>query len=137
MDYLANQPRFNTLSLPDLLRARDQFHAHLLHKANVIGTGIGRYLIRKTDPYPGGPEPPAPMGPKPKKPPRTIENSEVRDYSWPCVLVFVRRWMEPSAFIPRKGRKSGSPAAHEPTQTISYRSGGCTCPMAARFPCAS
>ena len=98
MDYLANQPRFNTLSLPDLLRARDQFHAHLLHKANVIGTGIGRYLIRKTDPYPGGPEPPAPIGPKPKKPPRTIENSEVRDYSWPAILVFVSKWVDEEEF---------------------------------------
>ena len=98
MDYLANQPRFNTLSLPDLLRARDLFHAHLLHKANVIGTGIGRYLIRKTDPYPGGPEPRAPIGPKPKKPPRTIENSEVRDYSWPAILVFVSKWVDEEKF---------------------------------------
>ncbi len=112
MDYLANQPRFNTLALPDLLRARDQFHAHLLHKANVIGTAVGRYLIRKTDPYPAGPETPAPKGPQPKKPPRTTENSEVRDYSWPAILVFVSKWVDeedfgsasefaPSDFVPR------------------------------------
>ena len=97
MDYLANQPRFNTLSLPDLLRARDQFHAHLLHKANVIGTGIGRYLIRKTDPYPGGRASCAYRS-KAEKPPRTIENSEVRDYSWPAILVFVSKWVDEEEF---------------------------------------
>ena len=51
MDYLGSKPRFDSLSLADLLRAREQFHAHLLHKANVVGTAIGRYLIR-SDPYP-------------------------------------------------------------------------------------
>ena len=36
MDYLVSDRGFNDLSLADLLRARDQFHAHLLHKANVF-----------------------------------------------------------------------------------------------------
>jgi hypothetical protein len=35
--------------LQDLLRARDQFHPHLMHKANVVGTAVGRYRIRKGD----------------------------------------------------------------------------------------
>jgi hypothetical protein len=102
MDYLATQPQFNSLSLLDLLKARDQFHPHLMHKANVVGTAIGRYLIRKDDPYPN-PEKnrysdKATTLIKKTKPPRTLENSEVREYSWPCVLVFVSRWESDSAF---------------------------------------
>jgi len=132
---LEDEPNFASLSIHDLLDARDLYHFHLLNKANVVGTAIGYYLVRKEGAWPTklgeGLRPARKVSTE-----RTLANSEVRDYSWPCVLVFVRRWMEPSAFIPRKGRKSGSPAAHEPTQTISYRS-GCTCPMAARFPCAS
>jgi len=97
MDYLATSPQFNTLSLRDLLRARDQFHTHLMHKANVIGTAVGRYLVRQTDPYPtrNDREPRKVRGPKP---PRTLETSEVRDYSWPAVLVFVHRWIDDKEF---------------------------------------
>jgi len=50
MDPLSSDFDFNMLSLEDLLRARDFFHLHLMHKANVVGTAVGRYLIRKTDP---------------------------------------------------------------------------------------
>jgi hypothetical protein len=103
MDYLASRPQFNSLSLPDLLRARDQFHPHLMHKANVVGTAIGRYLIRKTDPYPNPKNEDKNLSresarARKLKPPRTLENSEVRDYSWPCVLVFVSKWEEDAAF---------------------------------------
>lgn len=42
---------FASLSLLDLLRARDLFHVHLLNKRNVVATAVGRYLIRKSDPY--------------------------------------------------------------------------------------
>ena len=104
MDYLATQPQFSSLSLPDLLKARDQFHVHLMHKRNVVGTAIGRYLIRKDDPYPVRRDKdlvkiPAARGRKrPKKEPRTLENSEVRDYSWPCILVFVSRWEPETSF---------------------------------------
>ncbi len=101
MDYLAIDPRFNNLSLADLLFARDQFHVHLMHKPNVVGTAVGRYLIRKTDPRPA-PKPedaPAPSRRRRvQKPARTLENSEVRDYSWPCVLVFVSRWVSEREF---------------------------------------
>src|SRR5262245_51774267 len=96
MDFFATQPQFNTLSLLDLLKAREQFHPHLLHKANVVGTAVGRYLIRKNDPYPNGPEA---LAPQPQyKPPRTLENSEVRDYSWPAGLVFVSEWVDEREF---------------------------------------
>lgn len=97
MDYFANQSHFNTLSLIDLLRARDQFHPHLLHKANVVGTAIGRYLIRKDDPYPSRNESASPKRKK-QKPPRTLENSEVRDYSWPAIIVFVSEWVDEKQF---------------------------------------
>jgi len=93
MDPLSSDFDFNMLSLEDLLRARDFFHLHLMHKANVVGTAVGRYLIRKTDPYP------------PKKPtpadhlaPRTLENSEVREYSWPCLIVLVEKWVSANHF---------------------------------------
>ena len=99
MDYLVSDRGFNDLSLSDLLRARDQFHAHLLHKANVVGTAVGRYLIRSTDPYPQRGDALAPPPPPPgKKTPRTIENSEVRDYSWPAVIVFVSEWVDDADF---------------------------------------
>lgn len=91
---------FNSLSIKDLLEARDQFHIHLLKKENVIATAISRYRIRKTDPWPEKDiikieE----SDDKPKfKGERTLENSEVRYYSWPCILVFVDEWKQVDAF---------------------------------------
>lgn len=98
IDLLSNTTNFRSLSLKDLLEARDLYHWHLINKANVIGTAIGLYLIRKSDPWPTHKAreetkaTPAPKGV------RTFENSEVRPYSWPCVLVFVRDWLEATAF---------------------------------------
>src|SRR5678815_4311955 len=93
MDFLTSDFDFSMLSLVDLLCARDAFHPHLMHKANVVGTAVGRYLVRKTDPYP------------PKKPtpadhlaPRTLENSEVREYSWPCLCLLVEKWVSANHF---------------------------------------
>ena len=98
MDYLVVDPSFNSLSLQDLLAARDQFHAHLMHKPNVVGTAVGRYLIRNSDPVPVPGVPTVrPPGPKTE---RTLENSAVRDYSWPCILVFVSRWVDDQAAVP-------------------------------------
>jgi hypothetical protein len=94
----SSERKFSDLSLVDLLRARDQFHVHLMNKANVVGTAIGRYLIRKSDPYPSdlrSDEEAPPSEPKGK---RTLENSELRSYSWPCVLVFVSRWVDEDRF---------------------------------------
>ena len=83
---------FNMLSLKDLLEARDYFHVHLLHKKDVIATAVSRYRIRKSDPWPPS-RPPA--GPKGE---RTLENSEIRPYSWPCILVFVDEWLDEEEF---------------------------------------
>jgi hypothetical protein len=112
MDYFPSEPPFSSLSVLDLLKARDQFHVHLMHKANVVGTAIGRYLIRKDEPLPQ-PRDEAPTARKrmAAKPPRTLENSEVRDYSWPCVLVFVSEWIQPEHF---GGQRDFSPSDFVP-----------------------
>lgn len=83
MDVLSGRQPFSSLSVSDLLAARDAYHWHLVNKRNVVGTAIGLYLIRHKD----GPSEP-----------RTFDNSEVRDYSWPCVLVLVDTWVAPEKF---------------------------------------
>lgn len=86
------------------MEARDLYHYHLLNKANVVGTAIGLYLIRKEEDRPRqkseGKQPPVK-----KSFPRTLANSEVRDYSWPCILAFLRKWEPEEAFAAR-GRHS-------------------------------
>src|SRR5215218_9228282 len=94
-DYLSRDDDFGMLSISDLLKARDEFHLHLVHKANVVGTAIGRYRIRKSDPWPGkGGEASG------AKSVRTLANSEVRYYSWPAILVFVSEWLDDRHFAP-------------------------------------
>jgi hypothetical protein len=97
---LGTDKNFRSLSLADLLRARDLYHFHLMNKANVVGTAVGLYLIRLSDPDP--PSRSASDGHTKAKPTvkteRTFANSGVRDYSWPCVLVLVKEWEELSKF---------------------------------------
>lgn len=88
---LALHNDFNMLSLPDLLLAREKNHVELMRRENVIGTAVGLYLIRKEDPWPSRDKRPAR---KHQAAPRTLGNSEVRDYSWPCILVFVDKWKQ-------------------------------------------
>ena len=94
-DYLNPDQDFAMLSITDLLKARDEFHLHLAHKANVVGTAIGRYRLRKVDPWPGRDRDERRGA---KKGERTLQNSEVRSYSWPAILVFVKEWLQDSAF---------------------------------------
>src|SRR3954453_22184777 len=54
---------------------------------------INHGLIRRDDPWPGRKRPSVARQAG-NKPPRTLGNSEVRAYSWPCVLVFVEVWRE-------------------------------------------
>lgn len=101
-DVLGVEQRFNSLSVKDLLEARDLYHVHLVHKPNVVGTAVGRYLIRVDDPWPTRREhqekKPVPAA---KKPERRFDNSEVRDYSWPCVIVLVDTWEDdPDNIVP-------------------------------------
>jgi hypothetical protein len=98
MDHFTNVQDFNALSVHDLLLAREQFHFHLMHKPNVVGTAIGRYRIRKADPWPSKESPHSDTTPRRTHTIRTLENSEVRPYSWPALLVFVDEWVAPDDF---------------------------------------
>jgi hypothetical protein len=98
---------YMTLSLRDVLEARDHYHVHLSHLSNVVGTAVGRYLIRKNDWYADNPPTTVRKTP-PLTTPRTLFNTVVRDWSWPCVLVFVNKWQpkrafakEPDLMVPR------------------------------------
>jgi hypothetical protein len=85
---------FASLSLKDLIEARDLFHYHLINKKNVVSTALGLYRIRIHDPWPSEDDP----NPDPRRTHsrRTLSNSEVRPYSWPCVYAFVSDWKEES-----------------------------------------
>ena len=96
-DLASDQYDFAALSLRDLVEARDLYHFHLMNKANVVGTAVGLYLIRDDEDWPRTCGEGAPPLRRPK-PPRTLGNSQVRDYSWPCIIVLVREWIEESAF---------------------------------------
>src|SRR4029453_8028841 len=101
-DILGAERNFAALSTKDLLDARDQYHWHLIHKKNVVGTAIGLYYIRQNDDWPSkhhvGSEDMQRVPRRRSKGKRTFENSEIRDYSWPCVIVLVKEWREPEDF---------------------------------------
>jgi len=85
---------FSSLSIRDLLEAREHYHVHLSSIESVVGTAIGRYRIHQKDWYATHP-PSVPRGDKKIDEARTFENSVVRHWSWPAVLVMVDRWMAP------------------------------------------
>lgn len=96
---------FMSLSVGDLLEARETFHVHLYNKENVIATAIGRFRIRKEDPDALDPETIRDIK---DSPPRTLENTVVTPWSWPCILVFVNKWLsrdqmkeKPEQVVPR------------------------------------
>jgi hypothetical protein len=98
-DPLSPAKDFASLSLLDLLYARDLFHVHLMNKQNVVATAVGRYLVRKTDPYPAEAGlKKARNGKKAAKGPKRLQECEVRFYSWPAVLVFVSEWIPDRKF---------------------------------------
>ena len=88
---------FASLSMSDLVEAREAYHVYLSGLENVVATAIGRYRIHEKDWYATHP----PDDPRPKRvhyvsQPRTLSNSIVRSWSWPAVLVFVRQWEQRS-----------------------------------------
>jgi hypothetical protein len=90
---------YSSLSVRDLVEARDHYHVHLAHLQNVVGTAIGRYRIRENDWY--ATHPPSEKPPEGYERPegaRTLFNSVVTDWSWPCVLVFVDHWADTKSF---------------------------------------
>jgi len=108
-DTLAIQQDFNQLNVKDLLEARDLYHVHLMHKQNVVATAIGRYLMRNTESSHGSGKIAGAGAPKSNsalkpRPPKTLANSSIQDSSWPCVLVFVSQWVDPSSFGHGKGK---------------------------------
>ncbi|HET9208959.1 MAG TPA: S1/P1 Nuclease [Thermoanaerobaculia bacterium] len=87
---------YASLSVKDLLDARDAYHVHLTHMRNVFATAIGRYRLRPTDPDTNDYRKTRAAGEKRGSyGARTLENSVVRPWSWPCVLVFVSDWIPP------------------------------------------
>ena len=94
---------FSSLNVVDLLQARDLYHHQLASLPNVIGTAIGRYLIRADDPQVQNPSAPSPK----IRRARTIDNVTITSSSWPAVLVFVEKWQDlgdfqknPEGYIP-------------------------------------
>lgn len=87
---------YASLSVKDLLDAREASHRRFCCISNVMATAIGLYRIRKTDPDAKAYVAPKTAAAKSKKKkrstPRTIENTVVKPWSWPCVLVFVNDW---------------------------------------------
>src|SRR4051812_7545922 len=84
---------YASLSLKDLLDAREAYHVYLSQLDNVVATAIGRYCIHEDDWYAKHP----PDRRRPADVPRvtaarTLANSVIRPWSWPAVLVFVREW---------------------------------------------
>ncbi|HEX8084515.1 MAG TPA: hypothetical protein VF529_09515 [Solirubrobacteraceae bacterium] len=106
----SDEPDFAALSLVDLLEARDQYHVHLVRQRNVIATAVGRYLVRDEEGEAAETTLAERLQLRPgARPPRTLENSSVRSWSWPCVICFVDRWMDakeiradPDAMVPRR-----------------------------------
>ena len=85
---------------------------HLVRQRHVVATAVGRYLVRVDDEDTRG----RPLSleqrlalPPGERPARTLQNSTVRAWSWPCVLVFVDEWMDaeeihdaPDQMVPRR-----------------------------------
>lgn len=86
---------FRSLSLRDLLEARDAYHLHLAALDSVVATAVGRFRIRRRDADAQRPAAREHAGYL-SAAPRTLTNSVVRPWSWPCVLVFVNRWLSPA-----------------------------------------
>lgn len=110
-DYFTQKRDFNSLSVRDLLEARDVYHVHLAHLRHVVATAIGRFRIRATDKDALDPDAARSRreGYSHSPTPRTLENSVVTKWSWPCILVFVNHWMtaeemaaEPDQVVPRR-----------------------------------
>jgi hypothetical protein len=93
--------RYASLSITDLLDAREAAHVHLTQMENVFATAIGLYRIRAGDIDHSHYHPPeeAALKERGKKAlPRTMENTVVQPWSWPCVLVFVKDWLKPADY---------------------------------------
>src|SRR6185436_12075887 len=89
---------FSSLSIKDLLEAREAYHVHLAHLENVIATAVGRYRIRIKDPD-SHKETSDKWTDRRHSSPRTLQNTVVTSWSWPCLLVFVDKWLEQEEIV--------------------------------------
>ncbi len=112
---------FSSLSLKDLIEARDLYHFHLMSKANVGGTAVGLYLIREQEDWPQANR--ARQRYRPNYP-RTLGNSHVRAYSWPSIIVLVREWVDAADF-----GKKGKPTPWQSLPNRLYLSDGRVVPV--------
>jgi hypothetical protein len=83
---------FAHLSVTDLVAARALYHEFLMRHPNVVATAVARYRIRSGDSWPNDARKHHGTGV------RRLDNSEVRPYSWPCILVLVDEWQDPAKF---------------------------------------
>lgn len=90
--YLRRKYDFSSLTLEDLLEARDNYHVHLANLDHVVGTAVGKYLIREEDPDAKNPDK---EHPRPVADIRTLSNTVIKPWSWPAVIVFVNQWATP------------------------------------------
>jgi hypothetical protein len=86
---------FSAVSLHDVLEAREHYAVHLANLPNVVGTAVGRYRQRLKDKRS---QKEIARGGAVKLGPKTLANSRMKDWSWPCVLVLVNQWVEPDIF---------------------------------------
>jgi hypothetical protein len=87
---------YHSLSVRDLLEAREAYHVHLMAMDNVFATAIGLYRIHDEAPDSKAATTEADAATRGTfVRGRTFSNSSVKDWSWPCVLVIVKRWMSP------------------------------------------
>lgn len=86
MTIISRGHNFASLSVKDLLDAREAYHVHLVHLENVVATAIGRYRFTR------GHEDRA-VDERGTDEPRTLANSVVVPKSWPSILVFVNKWI--------------------------------------------
>ncbi len=92
---------YASLSIKDLLDAREAAHVRFISMENVFATAVGLFRIRQGDLdhahyHPAGDAAQKERGKKPT--PRTMENTVVQPWSWPCVLVFVKEWLKPDEY---------------------------------------
>lgn len=91
MDRFIRRAHPSSLSVNDLLEARDHYHVHIANLQTVLGTAVGRYRIRRADPNfkdANAQRTGDDLGP------RTLSNSDFTPWSWPCILVFVNEWLD-------------------------------------------
>ena len=85
---------YASLSVKDLLDAREAAHIDFTRSQNVVATAVGLYRIRNTDSDATQSVRPAVAAKaRGKLGARTLDKTSVKPWSWPCVLVFVNKWI--------------------------------------------